>query len=274
MQKFLRFPEWKTKAITLSYDDGVVFDEKLISIMKKYGLKGTFNINAGMMNENCYRRLPETKVAALYSESGMEIAMHGFNHEYTAGCTGSDIVKEYADDKIYLEKRFSQIIRGGAYAFGIYTDDIVNVLKMLGLSYFRTTKNSESFDLPTDWLRLAPTCKHTSKNLFDLLDNFLKQNPNNTYSAQPLLFYLWGHSYEFEDNGNWEIIEEFGKKVCNEKNIWHVTNAQLYDYVKAYNDLIFSSDGNMVINNSCLDVYLWLNRRNVVVKAGGSSVID
>ena len=48
--EFLRFPEFKLKALTLSYDDGVVFDEKLISILDKYGLKCTFNINSGLFD--------------------------------------------------------------------------------------------------------------------------------------------------------------------------------------------------------------------------------
>ena len=32
------------KAVTISYDDGVVFDKKLIDIFNKYGIKGTFNL--------------------------------------------------------------------------------------------------------------------------------------------------------------------------------------------------------------------------------------
>ena len=48
MYKFLRFPEWKYKAVTLSYDDGTVYDRKLIDILDKYGLKCTFNLNSGI----------------------------------------------------------------------------------------------------------------------------------------------------------------------------------------------------------------------------------
>ena len=47
---YIRFPGFKLKAVTLSYDDGVRQDKRLISIMQKYGLKGTFNINAGLFN--------------------------------------------------------------------------------------------------------------------------------------------------------------------------------------------------------------------------------
>ena len=34
----------KLKAVTLSYDDGVREDYRLIEIMRKHGLRGTFNI--------------------------------------------------------------------------------------------------------------------------------------------------------------------------------------------------------------------------------------
>lgn len=37
----MRFPGGKKKALTLSYDDGVEQDIRLIDIMKKNGLKGT-----------------------------------------------------------------------------------------------------------------------------------------------------------------------------------------------------------------------------------------
>lgn len=43
----MRFPEGKSKALTLSYDDGVEQDVRLINIMKQHGLKGTFNLNSG-----------------------------------------------------------------------------------------------------------------------------------------------------------------------------------------------------------------------------------
>lgn len=39
----------KTKAITFSFDDGIQQDEKLIGILNKYGLKGTFNLNSSLL---------------------------------------------------------------------------------------------------------------------------------------------------------------------------------------------------------------------------------
>ena len=37
---FIQFPKGKKKALTLSYDDGVEQDIRLIEIMKQHGLKG------------------------------------------------------------------------------------------------------------------------------------------------------------------------------------------------------------------------------------------
>ena len=44
-EKYMRFPQGRCKAVTFSYDDGVKADKKLVEILDKYGLKGTFNLN-------------------------------------------------------------------------------------------------------------------------------------------------------------------------------------------------------------------------------------
>ena len=43
---FMRFPGGAYKVVTLSYDDNVEEDVRLVEIMKKHGLKGTFNLNS------------------------------------------------------------------------------------------------------------------------------------------------------------------------------------------------------------------------------------
>ena len=83
----IRFPSWKTKALTFSYDDGVYADEHLIDIFNKYGLKGTFNINSGNIGANAplkygHARLDEDAVSKLYTKSGHEIAMHTLTHPF------------------------------------------------------------------------------------------------------------------------------------------------------------------------------------------------
>ena len=43
------FPEGRKKALTFSYDDGEKQDVRLCELFNKYGMKGTFNLNSGLM---------------------------------------------------------------------------------------------------------------------------------------------------------------------------------------------------------------------------------
>ena len=276
--KLMRFPDWKDKAMTLSYDDAVIYDERLIQIMQKYGLKGTFNVNGGCFARNA-RRMDEETAVRLYQNSGMEVAMHGFKHLTLTACNNAEIMNEFYQDKVELEKLFGVVMRGGAYAFGAYNDESVRVLQSLGVSYFRTVKSTHSFDIPTDWLQLNPTCHHKD-NIMELLAEFVgeteKRIPfqSKIEKRKAKLFYMFGHSFEFNDDNNWELIEGFGAKVAEYDDIWHATNSEIYDYVKAYDNLIFTAKGDKVLNLSPIDVYLWIDGQNVLAKANATTAID
>ena len=43
------YPEGKTKAFNVTYDDGVLQDKEFVQILNKYGIKGTFNLNSELM---------------------------------------------------------------------------------------------------------------------------------------------------------------------------------------------------------------------------------
>lgn len=44
------YPQGKAKALTLSYDDGQIYDRRLVEIMNKNGLKGTFHLNSAKLS--------------------------------------------------------------------------------------------------------------------------------------------------------------------------------------------------------------------------------
>ena len=54
----LLFPGGKSKAFTLSYDDGVVQDRRLARLFRDYGLKCTFNLGSGLLGNQETARLP------------------------------------------------------------------------------------------------------------------------------------------------------------------------------------------------------------------------
>ena len=44
---FVRFPEGRAKVLTFSYDDGFLNDIRLVELLNKHNMKGTFNVSAG-----------------------------------------------------------------------------------------------------------------------------------------------------------------------------------------------------------------------------------
>lgn len=269
MYLFLRFPNFKKKALTLSYDDGTIYDEKLVSIMKKHGIKGTFNLNSGRFGQE--RVMSEKQTVDLFKDSENEIAVHGVKHCSLPKLETSLAAKEILDDRENLERLFGAVIRGMAYAYGTYNDEVVNTLKTCGIHYARTVKSTGNFSIPEDWLRLAPTCHHNDPNLNEYVKRFLETEPAYHPWAgenRPKLFYLWGHSYEFADQNNWHVIEDFCEKVGHREDVWYATNGEIYDYVRAYNELEYSASQEFVRNLSSIDVYIERFGKKIMIPAG------
>ncbi|MBQ9773735.1 MAG: polysaccharide deacetylase family protein [Clostridia bacterium] len=270
----MRFPQGLAKALTLSYDDAVTEDVRLIEIMQKHGLKGTFNINSSQYvpkgyvdpNKKWGHRMEKDFVTRLYTDADMEIAIHGYTHPHLESLPIAQVSYEIVRDRATLEEQFGRIVRGGAYPFGTYNDETVQALHDAGIVYCRTTKSTETFDIPTDWLRLPATCHHKNARLPELTQQFITAAPQSGDNA--MLFYLWGHSYEFERDNNWEIIETFAAEIGDRDDIWYATNIEIYDYVQAFYALRFSMDMKRVHNPTATDV--WFTRRDNLycVKAG------
>ena len=93
----------------------------------------------------------------------------------------------------------------------------------------------------------------------ELADTFLGLNP----PYFPQLFYVWGHAYEFEQVGNWHVIEEFCEKMANQEDIWYATNMEIYTAWADFQRLETSADGTMIHNPNCRSVWV-SNQQNKV----------
>lgn len=270
----MRFPDGKPKAFTMSYDDGVETDIRLIEIMDRNGLKGTFNINSGLFapegtvypKGEWHRRMTEKQVLEAYTNSGHEVAVHGYTHQFLEQLPKPFATAEVIDDKRRLEQLFGGAVRGMAYPYGTYSDSVVEILKNAGIAYSRTTISTGAFAVPTDWLRLPATCHHIDSRLMELCDSFVEMKVN----WSPQLFYLWGHSYEFERDDNWEVIEKFAEKIGGREDIWYATNIEIYDYVAAFNQLRFNTDMTYAENPTATDLWFSYNSRVYEIKAGSA----
>lgn len=269
---YMKLKDGKSKVLTLSYDDGVVQDIRLIKILDQYGIKGTFNINSGeylaedATRENFYGKMKLSEAKKLYANSGHEVAVHAFTHPFLGKLKEDEILVEILEDRRNIEAQYGTLARGMAYPFSSYNDAVVDCLKKCGICYSRTVNSTETFNIPENWLELCPTCHHDSPRLMELAKKFVEEKGN--YVSDNWLFYLWGHSYEFDDNNNWEVIEKFAEYVGGKDDIWYATNIEIYDYVKAYENLQTSVDKKIVHNPSVIDVWFLHGEETYCVKGG------
>jgi peptidoglycan/xylan/chitin deacetylase (PgdA/CDA1 family) len=221
------FPNNKMKALTLSYDDGVEQDRRLVEILNRYGIKATFNLNSGLQSgasqwtrgDVVIRRMNIAGIPELYR--GHEIAVHSLTHPHLENLDKETVANELEQDKINLERIFGTEIYGMAYPFGTFNDTVVEVVRNCNLRYARGVKSTYSFDIPQDLLAYQPTIHHNDKSLMELAETFIKLKP-----SKPSVFYLWGHSYEFEVDNNWQVIEDFCRLVSGRDDIYYATNSQ------------------------------------------------
>lgn len=249
----LLFPGGYKKAFTLSYDDGVEQDKRLIEIFDKHQVKGTFNLGYGVLG---YKpggpfkvdKIETHEVKELYRNH--EVAGHGLYHSDLSSLGEPYMLYEILEDKKQLEGLVERPLKMFAYPFGLFNEKVKDGLKKAGYKGARTVLSTHGYDLPEDTFEWNPTCHHGDEKLMKLLEDFV-----NTQSMKPQLFYLWGHAYEFDRDDNWNVIEEALDYIDrNREGIWFASNGQILEYLQAYDMLEYSVDGSMIYNPSVIDV--------------------
>lgn len=279
----LRFPGGRQKAVTLSYDDGCRHDIRLAKTLDSYGIKCTFNISSSFIKENDGEYyLSEKEIRENILEKGHEIAVHGKQHRAPGRQRPIEGIKDVLQCRLELEKRFGIIVRGMAYpdtgvtyVTGNQTyDDIRRYLVDLDIVYARSLGGDNSrFLLPSDWLCWMPTAHHINPELMNYIDKFNAVDESGYASKQsPALFYLWGHSFEFDRSNNWDLLDGICQKLSGKSDVWYATNMEIYDYVKAFDSLVFSADGYTVYNPTVKDVWIKADTADTVCIKSGETV--
>ncbi|MEO1009672.1 MAG: polysaccharide deacetylase family protein [Bacteroidota bacterium] len=253
------FPEGKTKALVLSFDDGPVEDRKMVELLNKYDLKGTFHLNSGRLGKESV--IAPEEVMTLYK--GHEVSVHSYNHLGMNNVPNIDMFYEVGEDRRTLEQLSGQLVRGMAYPFGTHDPRTFTTLRDLGIEYARTVEDTFGFGIPDDFMLWHPTVHLFAKagymgnppekdeeefKRFDALTkDFLQRQ-------EVSLYYVWGHSWEYKDK--WSRVEAFFKEVARKKDIFYTTHITLVDYIKAYRQLKISVDKTRFLNKSATEVFL------------------
>jgi hypothetical protein len=259
------FPEGKTKALILSYDDGSKHDRELVKLMNKYYLVGTFHLN---------------KEEIKYLFNGHEVSVHTANHPALTALSKIDIVYEIVEDRKELERLMGYPVRGMAYPFGNTNDAVVEAITGLGIEYARTVGDSYNFEIPKDFLRWYPTMHQFAKaysvpnqpeNDEKELELFYQKIDDFLQTKKLSVLDIWGHSWEMgTDKSKWYETEKFFKVLANNPAIYYTKQIDLVDYINAYRNLKFSVDKNIVTNTSAINVYIKINNKVFKVLAGTS----
>lgn len=281
--QFMRFPGGKAKAFTLSYDDGSKADMRLSDIITEHQLKGTFNLYSDALHHD--NALGEEDVRKYILDRGHEVAIHGFSHRAEGAIRPIEGIRDVLDCRMDLEKRFGKIIRGMAYPDSGITkmhdgndyQTIKQYLTNLDIAYARTLGgDNDLFSIPNDWHCWMPTAHHVNPDIMAYLDKFLSLDPSGEYIARrdSKLFYLWGHSFEFANQGNWGLLEEICQKVSSHADeIWFATNIEIYDYVTAYRSLVYRADHSAVYNPTLYQLWFYFDGKDYVIESGETLVL-
>lgn len=278
--QFLRFPGGKPKAVTLSYDDGPVADRRFSDTITKYGLKCTFNLNSDELRPN--NNYQKEKLQEIYISRGHEIAVHGAWHRAEGTLRPIEGIRDVLDCRLELEEKLDMIIRGMAYPDSGITyftnnanyESVKAYLKSLDIKYARTLGGDNNlFALPEDWYAWMPTAHHKNPKILEYIEEFTELDVSpKVYGArrQPRLFYLWGHSYEFDSDfdNNWELLEQICEKLSGNDEAWYATNGEIYDYVQAYNSLSYSADGTIIYNPTLFEIWFDVDGKLYSIKSG------
>ena len=241
------------KFFTMSFDDGLEQDKRIIQILNQYGLKSTFNLNAGLtgaknrvgrigdvgflnypegstgfktlFKSNAQHRIPADEIAQVYA--GFEIASHGYKHEALGMIKAEQMEESIRKDIVGLSNLAGYPIVGHAYPGGSSSDKVAACLKKHGVIYAREVWWTSTFAFPDNPLRYRATCMVHDKKLFELADRFVKAEPE----TDDLLFYIWGHGYEMDFGSelcSWKRFEQFCEKIAGHKDIVYCTNKQAF----------------------------------------------
>ena len=256
MITFDRFPDGKQFCVTFSYDDGPSEDIRLAKLFNKYNLKATFNINDSFFKSN-----DVSSLKTLYA--GHEIACHGRYHIALNEQSDTTIINEVFEQRKMLEGYLGEPVCGMAYAYGLYDEKAIEVLKKCGIVYSRTT-GSGNMRLPEDFMKWHPTCHH--KYGIEKATAFLKSIGGHLVGSRVL--YIWGHAFELRTEDDWAMMEELCALISNNDKIWYATNIEIYRYTMAVKRLVISANEDIVYNPSNIDVWVSHHRQPVKIPAG------
>jgi glycosyltransferase involved in cell wall biosynthesis len=234
----------KQVIVTTSWDDGHVLDMRLADLLKKYNLPGTFYVSPQDREFPKSELLTDAQVLTL--SQGYEIGAHTMTHPRLTKISDADAYQEMLDSKLYLQDVIGKRILSFCYPGGNYKRRHARLAANAGFVYARTVKRHIN-DLK-DSLFVAGTSVNCYNHYQDLwkIACFVRFNPKKTIeyfqwenlakamfdhvSKTGGVFHLWGHSWEIDQHGDWDKLEEVFKYISRRPDVTYCMNGELPKY--------------------------------------------
>lgn len=266
------YPGGRSRAFSASYDDGILQDIRFVALMNRYGLKGTFNLNSGLMRSGFtwthesgleIRRLSESEALNLYA--GHEVASHTLTHPYMDSLSWGEILMQLSTDKMNLENLFNREVLGFAVPFLYYSEEIAACAKEAGFAYARISEVTEDYSVPADPYFWRGSKFHWDDDLETFIDGFLAADD------ELALCQLVGHSYDLDVLNLWDRMEAVLARVAACPDVASMTNLELVRYTAAMSQARIRPD--RIENPSPMDLWFRVGEEVLMLHPGDGKLL-
>jgi peptidoglycan/xylan/chitin deacetylase (PgdA/CDA1 family) len=213
---------------TSSWDDGHPLDLRLAELLNRRGFTGTFYIP--LRNQEGLPVLDPSGIRELATLA--ELGSHTHDHRYLTTLDMPAARKQIRDGKRALEQIVGEAVDGFCYPGGKYSTAHRLMVEEAGFRYARTVVNfsdgssTDPYQIPTslqlyphsravyirNWLRYGEWGERyrlariavSNSDLLTCLKAALRE-----VQRRGGVFHVWGHSWELEKIGGWQLLDEF-----------------------------------------------------------------
>ncbi len=232
--------------VTTSWDDGHPCDLRLAEALAKSGLPATFYVP--LFGEN---GKPVLGSAALRSfrNQGFEIGAHTVTHQMLPSLDNTKLTSEVYGSKQLMQDQLGEEVRMFCYPRGRYDRRVIGSVQQSGFLGARTTRMfSQSlqfgrFEMPTSLQAFPHPPLNYLKNLGKRRDlpglarYFSKYAKCKSWVDMGKIMFddvlrdggiwhLYGHSWELEELGLWDQLQELFSYVADRPGVIYATNGK------------------------------------------------
>ena len=233
----------KPAVLTTSWDDGHKCDVRLARMLKEHGLRATFYVapeNQEFAKQDLLT-LPEIRDIS----QDFEIGAHSMTHRRLPAISEQEAARELSESKAVLEDVTGKEVKVFCYPGGAYTKLHAQLVKDAGYRYARTVQrymfavedpyeagtSLHVYDHRSDLWQIARFFRFQPINVLRGLKwDFLAKAMFDQVLQEGGMYHIWGHSWEIDEHGDWQRLEDVLCYISGNPKVSYVTNGELEAY--------------------------------------------